>query len=103
MTVREVSDMSSIPHGTISSWFSGRSQLDLSKPAHRTYARQIADAIGCDLDTLINESSNEPVRKNPLAGIHLLDILLDVTENPQSPAEQKRTAKQTIREWLRQI
>ena len=38
----------------------------------------------------------------PLAGVHLLDILLDVIENPQAPKEQKATAKAMIREWVKE-
>lgn len=103
LIVREISAITDIPHGTISSWFSGRANFDMSKPAHRTYAGQIAKAIGCDIKEVISDADLEPPKSSPLAGINLLDILLDVIENPQSPAEQKRTAKQTIREWLKQI
>lgn len=105
MSIPDAAKRSTIPYGTLASWFSGRTWLDASKPSHRESVLRVCEAIGINSEKVLALSDVDTAlpKRTPLAGLNLLDILLDVIENPQTPKQQKEIAKQTIREWLKEV
>ena len=101
MTISELAEKSGIPRGTISSWFTGRTWLDISKPRHRGQAADMCEALGLDLKEVVEGEYAELPAQHPLGGLQLVDILLDVVEDPSQTAEKKRYARATIREMVR--
>jgi transcriptional regulator with XRE-family HTH domain len=103
LTTTALAEETGIPYGTLSTWFSGRSVLDIDKLNHRSHIEAICKTLGVSMASLEASVKEAPAEYKVSPGRNVLEILLITIENPNAPKQQREDAKNIIREWLKDV